>query len=390
MNDLLERLAAALLTAAAQLLPREAATWAAAMRRELDEAPDSRAAVLFAAGCLRAALVVAVTARLGAARELIQPPPGSRPLTNMLQQPRRLGLACGALAVAAGLAYLSLAGAPSRYLLVNLLALALGAAMWVALGRTANARLAGAGFAVLALAAPLLVTALFGAAVNGAARWVQLGPISLQTSLILLPPMIVLYARRPDGIGTAGMSVAALALALQPDRAMAGVLAAGLVAVALSARGRLPALAAATAAPAFGSTLFAPDTLPAVPFVDGVFFTAFGVHPLAGAAVVAGTVVLLLPAAARISGEGAERPALLAFGGCWLAVVAAAALGDYPTPLVGYGGSAVVGYLLSVALLPCGARRTSRSVAPEGEPAVRRRSRETLSRLGLVRWAAPY
>jgi hypothetical protein len=47
-------------------------------------------------------------------------------------------------------------------------------------------------------------------------------------------------------------------------------------------------------------------------------------------------------------------------------VVAAAALGNYPTPLVGYGGSAVLGYLLSVALLPgrAGAERPRAAASP--------------------------
>ena len=56
-----------------------------------------------------------------------------------------------------------------------------------------------------------------------------------------------------------------------------------------------------------------------------------------------------------------ERAAALAFGGCWSGVVVAAALGNYPTPLVGYGGSAVLGYLLSVALLSNVVREPVRS-----------------------------
>jgi hypothetical protein len=53
--------------------------------------------------------------------------------------------------------------------------------------------------------------------------------------------------------------------------------------------------------------------------------------------------------------------------------VLAAALGNYPTPLVGYGGSAVLGYLLSVALLPGGARAAS----AEGAAARARDERNT-------------
>ena len=122
--------------------------------------------------------------------------------------------------------------------------------------RSAGARvLPEPGRRVSALSAPLLLTALLGASVDGASRWVYVGPLSLQVSLIVLPVMIVLYARRPDLAGTAGMAVAALALALQPDRAMAGVLAAGLAAVLAAKRGGLPLLAAIASILAFGWTL---------------------------------------------------------------------------------------------------------------------------------------
>jgi hypothetical protein len=50
----------------------------------------------------------------------------------------------------------------------------------------------------------------------------------------------------------------------------------------------------------------------------------------------------------------------LVFGAVWMAAVLAAALGNYPTPVVGYGGSAIVGYLLSLGLLP--ARRAGLAV----------------------------
>jgi hypothetical protein len=102
----------------------------------------------------------------------------------MLQRPRLLGLLCAAFAVMAGLAYLLLAGAPSRLLLVNLLAFALGAALWVALGPhgelpTARRRLRRAG----AGRAPAADGSLRGGGERSLALG-QLGPISLQTSLV--------------------------------------------------------------------------------------------------------------------------------------------------------------------------------------------------------------
>ena len=252
------------------------------------------------------------------------------------------------------------AGAPSRYLLVNLVALVIGTIAWLVFTRTARARPAQAGTAALALAVLILLTALFGVSADGASRWVSVGPVSLQVSLIVLPVMIVVYARGPDAIWTVAMVIAALALAAQPDRAMAGVLLMALVAFLCVAPSRYTITATSAAMLAFGWTLLKPDTLPASPFVDQVFYTAFDVHPLAGLAVVIGAVALVMPAVIGVLRGGGERPALLAFGGCWFGVVVAAALDNYPTPLVGYGGSAVLGYLLSVALLPIGAGEPGR------------------------------
>jgi cell division protein FtsW (lipid II flippase) len=295
-------------------------------------------------------------------------------MNRLLVRPRLLGLVCAAGAVGLGLAYMAAAGAPPRYLVVNLAALILGAAVWLGLGPWASSRPARNGQAVLALTLPLVATALFGIPVDGASRWVNVGPLSVQVSLIVLPAMIVLYARSADAIGTAGIAMAALALAAQPDRAMAGVLAAGMGAVVLAKRSRLAAFAFAAAATGFGVTMLLPDALPAVPFVDRILYTAFDVHAVAGLAVVAGCFILLAPALIGALRGMHERPVMVAFGACWAAVVAAAAIGNYPTPLVGYGGSAVLGYLLSVALLPGSIRGDLKAESGGAKPQVVRSS----------------
>lgn len=395
MNGLIRRLASQVLSATSRLLPSNLSSWSRAMWRELAEIPENGPALAFAIGCLRAALTLAITARLqliwAAARGVMfpsAPSTWSLPTMNgILARPRLLGLICGAGAVALGLGYMIAAGAPSRYLLVNLAALVLGATAWLALGRIAGARLAGAGTAVLALAVPLLLTALFGVAVEGASRWVSVGPLNLQLSLIVLPVMVVLYARRPDAIGTAGMMVAALALAAQPDRAMTGVLLAGLLALVFVTPSRFPIMATAVALLGFGWTLLTPDALPAVPYVDRILYTAFDVHLLAGLAVVIGAVALMMPAVIGGLKGARERSALLAFGGCWSGVVISAALGNYPTPLVGYGGSAVLGYLLSVALLPNGAGETGHRGAFGSRPDHGGNSDRSISELRIARLA---
>lgn len=387
MNGPLRRLASRMLAAASLLLPHRVSPWARAMERELTEIAEDGAALLFASGCVRAVLGLAITARLQSAWAAVRsirfpsaPSNGSlATMTWISARPRLLGLICGAGAVGMGMVYMLAAGAPSRYLLVNLAAMALGASAWLALGRAAGSRLAGAGPLILALALALLLTSFFGMAPEGASRWVAVGPLNVQVSLIVLPVMLITYARRPDAIGTAGMIAAALALAVQPDRAMAGVLVAGLLGLLCARPGRLPSMATAASLLAFGGTLLMPDELPASPYVDRILYTAFDVHPLAGAAVLIGAALLVAPALIFASKAAGERPALLAFGGCWLGVVVAAALGNYPTPLVGYGGSAILGYLVSVALLPGGALQTGGSVASGPRPAADRGSDPTAS-----------
>lgn len=283
---------------------------------------------------------------------------GGRTLQRLIRSPRVLGLWCAAAAVGLGIAYMAAAGAPPRYWALNTAALMLGVAAWFGLGSGAGSRLASHGWPVVLLALPLLATTIFGAPVEGASRWLTVGPLSVQISLVLLPAMIVLYARNPDGVGTAGIGLAALALAAQPDRAMAGVLAAATAAVAIGRFGWRTAIASSLALAAFAATMLQADGLPAVPFVDRILHTAFDVHVMAGAAVMAGCLTLVLPGFVRgFVGRG-EPTALAAFGVTWASVSIAAAVGNYPTPLVGYGGSAVLGYMLSVALLPDRERKT--------------------------------
>jgi cell division protein FtsW (lipid II flippase) len=266
--------------------------------------------------------------------------------------PRTLGIACATGAVALGLAYLAAAGAPPAYLAINTAALLIGLVLLKLerLLRPHLQRLPAA--ALLLIPAVLLATALFGTPVEGASRWVRVAGISLQPSLVLLPLLVVAFARSRNPVTTVAVTLAAVALALQPDRAMAGALAAALAVVALLRPDRVTLAAAAASLIAFFATLLQPDMLAPVPFVEQMIVDAFAHHALAGAAVVAGSALLLVPAALGWRHDPANRPVHAAVGLFWLAAIAAALLGAYPTPLVGYGGSAILGYLLALSLLP--------------------------------------
>ncbi|WP_426166129.1 hypothetical protein [Sandarakinorhabdus sp. DWP1-3-1] len=267
----------------------------------------------------------------------------------LLRNPRALGIAGATLATALGMAAMAAAGAPRSYLVVNGAALVIGVALLAILVRSRGDTISGP--AMLAAAAALLATALFGTTIDDATRWARIGAVSLQPSLILLPLLVLAFARARGVAATLAMLVAALALALQPDRAMAATLVAGLAALLLRHRERQVALAFGAALVAFAVTLIRPDTLPATPFVEQVLAGALVFSPLAGAAVLAGAaLLLLLPVLAR--GDGTAP----VFAAVWLAILLAAVLGNYPTPVLGYGGSGIIGYLLCLAALPSGAR----------------------------------
>lgn len=294
---------------------------------------------------------------------------------RLLQNPRALGVACAAAATLLGLLYMSAAGASTLQLAVNALSLVIGLALFAAIPSSALAP-RRAGGVLVALGALLLATALFGVAVEGASRWIRVAGLSLQVSLVVLPAMLIAFARNRGVAATIGMMLAAVALALQPDRAMAGVLAAALTVLALYRPDRWVVTTLATALIGFATTLIRPDSLPAVPYVDQILYTSFAVHPIAGLAVVGGALLLIVPAIAGQRLDAGDREVYAVFGAVWLGVVVAAALGNYPTPVVGYGGSAILGYALSLSLMPrqarsaevVGARAEDGAVANRVEP----------------------
>lgn len=268
-----------------------------------------------------------------------------------LRNPRTVGVACATTATGLGLMYMAAAGAPATYLVVNALSLVMGLAFLAVIPPSAPAS-RPAGAAIVILGGLLLATALFGVSVEGASRWVRIGGVSLQISLVVLPAMLVTFARGRGLIATVGMILAAVALALQPDRAMAGVLAAALSVLVMFRQDRWVVSALTVAVAGFTVTMIRPDSLPAVPYVDRILYTSFQLHALAGVAVVGGALLLIVPAVTGHILDPNNREVHAVFGTVWLGVIVAAALGNYPTPLVGYGGSAILGYALSLSLMP--------------------------------------
>jgi hypothetical protein len=243
------------------------------------------------------------------------------------------------------------AGAPSYYILVNIAALGVGSlAAWL-IGRAPAHNPQVAGIFTVAVAMVLLGTALLGPRVHGASRWIQIAGISLQPSLMLLPLVVVLFARTPGPLSSVGLLLTGMALALQPDRAMAGTLTMALAVLRFYRTNARITLSLAAASVALAVTLLRPDDVPPAPFVEHVVQSAFAFHTLAGLAIVAALVTMLLPAIVGTMTQTEGSAEFAVFSATWLGVIAFALVGNYPTPMVGYGSSGIVGYCLSAALL---------------------------------------
>lgn len=352
-------LASALLGWVARVVPSNRTDWVRAMSVELSEICSDSEALEFALGCVWAAIVI--PGQVETDHLPYQANRADNRANPFTRNPRAIGLACGLASVALGLAYLKIADAPFHYIVVNLCATVFGVGCFIATSIVAKHPAQVSPTVWLGSAALLIGTASFGQHVEGASRWLSVGSVTLQPSLILVPVMLVAYSQRRSLVAAASIILVAIALALQPDRAMAAVLASCAMLLAAKVRDRCASTVALCAMAGLGVTMHRADTLPAVPHVDRILLTAFDVNVATGCAVILGAGLLLLPAVLARGSNSRDTDAYAAFGAVWVTIIAAAAIGNYPTPVVGYGGSAIVGYFLSIAFLPT--RLTSVGVA---------------------------
>jgi hypothetical protein len=354
------QMAVAIARLSTRILPPAMRQWGFAIQYEVEAIESADRATMFALGCLRFALHQALIFHVLRPLQLMA---GSGVHANreaitmnirndLFQYPRRMTGFCAVVATGLGLVYMHVAGAPAAYLAMNVCALVIGFLLAGITALGARPVQLSAGAISLILAALLLFTSLFGMSASGATRWIAVGGLAVQLSLLIVPVMAICFARSPDLLSTLGVAIASLALAIQPDRGMSGALAAGTVVLALMRPERNSMIAAGAAISGFVASMMQADILPATPYVDQILYSSFDVHPLAGMAVLAGVVLMILPSVIGGLYDADHRETYAVFGTVWLAVIVAAALGNYPTPLVGYGGSAIIGYVISLLGLP--------------------------------------
>lgn len=257
------------------------------------------------------------------------------------------------LCLGVSLAAISVAGGGRNALLVQAIAAVLAVGLAVAVMRLwpkARWRLWALLAACLAAAVWTLIT---GVSLEGARRWLTLGPIQLHAASLILPIAAWAFARIPGWPRTDLLAIAlALVLALQQDAASALAWALVLGVVVWTSRRSQPLAWGVVAVAAILAVLAwsTPDRLPAVPYVEGLLSTTFAVSPLLG--ILAGALMFSLPApflliAATRAERRAEAGGLAAL---WTGWIVANLLGNYPAPVMGYGAAPLLAWGLSIGL----------------------------------------
>lgn len=339
-------------------LPAPSREWALAVRAKTDAIESDIQALAFAARTYQSLGIAGLGCRLlragvrlggdaGPAHDL--PRLGRR--FNITRWPRAFGIASAIIATIIGIAVIAATHGPVSYMAGNMFALVAGLAMLALIGRKPARADQGLDRFLVVLSLLLWGAAAFGEGSSGATRWLRLGGLAIQPSLLLIPTIVVGFSRARTPLGAIAMVMAAGALASQPDRAMAGALCAGLAAQWISRPDGPAAIAFAGGIAGLAFTLAAPEAGAPTRFVDGVLASALDAHFLLGLSVLCGMALLLAPGLLGTS-RYVSRVAQSTFSMVWSAVFVASALGPHPTPILGFGGSAIVGYLLSLVMLP--------------------------------------
>ncbi len=265
------------------------------------------------------------------------------------------GVIGGTVAVAVGMGSMVAGGAATLFAMVNIGALAIAvilAALLLLVPHRAEKWLA------LAAAVALVATACGGVEIDGIRRWVSVaGFIRLQPAFIFLPLILCAYALRSrDPTHGVAVMLAAAAMALMPDRSMTVPVCAVTLAVWVMDRSYMSAAVLGCALAAGALAWWQADPLPGVRFVEQVIADGWQAGWVNGALLSAGALAMLAPLAVLPKAARPQRRAIIAFAAVWASLLLASLIGMYPTPLLGFGASAIIGYFWSIiALRPPGA-----------------------------------
>ena len=265
-----------------------------------------------------------------------------------LRIPRRFGrrvpaLAALALPCAAGLVYLAMFGAPLNLIAMNGAALALGL-VWIAAGGVSGNALVRR--ALCALLLGVLAAPMFGGPpVEGVTRWISLGPVQLHSGSLAIP-LLACLAARERRLAALILLAAVVLAALQPDAASVLALLCASAGLGIAQRDwKTGAVGLIAAVAAFGA--HARGILPPQAFTERVLTELLLAAPLAALGLVLALLASLLLILGKIDQDAPPRHAL---AGVLAGFTLAGILADYPSILIGYGASPILGFALALAI----------------------------------------
>ena len=232
-------------------------------------------------------------------------------------------------------------------------------------------------WAVIAAAAALLMLAftLLNPGVNGVRRWISVGPVQLHAGFVALPVLIILASAnsrsensRALWITGVSIMIAAAVLGFQPDASQAIAFAIAVLVVLVQRRStsRIDWIAAAVCVGASALALSRPDSLEAIPYVEGIVRLA----ALSGAAWLAAAIValMLLPLPFVVhSMKHHDHHEGLGLAAYSVTVCIAAFVAPFPVPILGYGLSPILGYLVALGwIVRTDALRRQKTTAKTG------------------------
>ncbi|WP_128892941.1 hypothetical protein [Erythrobacter sp. HKB08] len=247
--------------------------------------------------------------------------------------------------VLAGIAYLAAFGAPQAYWMTN--AAALAGAMLLVLVGLPRLSMRGARVAMTALIAAIVLPLLIGPEVSGVTRWISVGPVTLHTGSLFIPALAVLASRDGD-YAAAWLGLAVVVTLRQPDAASVFALTGAAVGIYM-ARGDWKVGLVVVAGFFAGILAALRGELPAQPFVERVLVDLVSAMPA-----LALGLLLALVAGFYLMSHGLARPKheRFALAGTLFGFSLMAILSNYPSVLIGYGASPILGYGLALSLRP--------------------------------------
>lgn len=260
-------------------------------------------------------------------------------------------------------------GAPPALPATNVAAGVLALLVVIVAGKRLATLVADRPIVVAAAVLSLEACTLLAAGIDGVHRWVSLGGVRLHPAAIgdplLLLSSVVLWLRRRCWAATSCVAAGLALHVLQPDAGQATALATGALALALVPAATLAERLALLAAVAAGSVLAwsRPDPLLPVDMVETIVQRAFELHVGVGALAVAALASLpasaLVPAVRGTRVADPRRAASVALAAYLSASIVVAVFGEFPTPVLGFGASPILGAALGLGVLAALPRATA-------------------------------